>query len=247
MKIFLAGTIQENIIEEFINASPYRLHSMYFIKDWELKYIKKFEMFMLDSGAFSMLNNNKKRIDFDDYIKKYINFINKNNIDYFYELDIDSIVGLKKVEEFRDLINKETGKKCIPVWHRSRGIQYFHDCCKEYPYVAIGGLVINEYKDISQMAELFPYFISYAHHCGAKIHGLGFTQFSILRNLHWDSVDSTSWLSACRWGRAQKIDQRDGNVISYVIPDSRNMHRDELLTDSLFEWKKIVEWYRCFV
>lgn len=246
MKIFLAGSIEENIINEFLIAAPYRLQSMYFIKDWELQYIKHFEMFMLDSGAFSMIYKNKKKINFDNYVKKYIDFINKQDIQYFFELDIDPLVGLKKVEEYRDLINKETGKKCIPVWHRDRGIQYFKDCCKEYSYVSIGGMAVSEYENNFNLYQYLPYFISYAHHCKAKIHGLGFTRFSVLKDLHWDSVDSTSWLDCARFGSIKKLNYRNGNVESLNIENSKQIHHTNLRKMSLVEWKKIVEWYRCF-
>ncbi len=58
----------------------------------------------------------------------------------FFELDIDRIVGLEKVEEFRRRIESKTGKQSIPVWHSNRGWQYFVNMCKEYNYVSIGGI-----------------------------------------------------------------------------------------------------------
>jgi len=245
MKICLAGNFKEQLMPAFVKATPYRLQSMYFMEDWEIPYLNQFEFFMLDSGAFTFMSK-KRTTNFDEYVAKYIDFINKNNIDNFIELDIDSIVGLKKVEEYRDLINKETGKKCIPVWHRNRGIQYFKDCCKEYPYVAIGGLVVNEYENVNGLFDMFPYFISYAHHCGAKIHGLGFTRFDKLHNCHFDSVDSTSWLSDSRYGRGSTMDVRSRKVVGFDIKNSRNVHYSELNENSLERWKHIIEYYRCF-
>ena len=82
-----------------MEATPYCLQSMFYIDDWELEYIHQFEFFMLDSGAFTFMNNrNHSSIDFDKFVADYANFINKNNIDNFIELDIDSIVGLQRVE-----------------------------------------------------------------------------------------------------------------------------------------------------
>src|SRR5690606_14097818 len=114
---------------------PYVLESFFNVKPWVMDYIKNCKMFLLDSGAFSFMTRSNLRPDFDEYLKKYINFINKYNVQYFFELDIDSVVGLKKVEEYREILERETGKKCIPVWHKSRGKQYFIDMCKEYDYV----------------------------------------------------------------------------------------------------------------
>ena len=243
MKICLAGNFNEKLMPDFVKATPYRLQSMYFMEDWEIPYIHQFEFFLLDSGAFTFMGK-KRTANFDEYVAKYIDFINKNNVDNFIELDIDNIVGLKKVEEYRNLINKETGKKCIPVWHVSRGIQYFKDCCKEYPYVALGGIVTNEIR-LEQYSKL-PYFISYAHHCGCKIHGLGFTKFNWLKFCHFDSVDSTSWLSDVRYGRKGCLDVSTGSVVSHDILNSKSVHHIELGKNSLKRWQQIIEYYRSF-
>ena len=56
-------------------------------------------MFLLDSGAFTFMSGTNSP-DFDQYIIKYIDFINRHDIKYFFELDIDSIVGYEKVKEY---------------------------------------------------------------------------------------------------------------------------------------------------
>jgi len=230
-----------------MEATPYCLQSMFYIGNWELEYIHQFEFFMLDSGAFTFMNNqNHSSIDFDKFVVDYANFINKNNIDNFIELDIDSIVGLQRVEKYRSFLERETGKKPIPVWHRNRGIQYFKDCCREYPYVAIGGLVVNEYENIGSLFDMFPYFISYAHHCGAKIHGLGFTKLNRLSELHFDSVDSTAWMADARFGRSCYLDvQRQNEFVNKQL-GVENVPYLMVLENSLKRWKNIVEHCRCF-
>ena len=76
MKIFLAGTsVGERVLKE--HKIDYILESFYSIKEWQIPYIKKCKMFLLDSGAFTFMNSNKGKVDFDQYLKKYINFINK--------------------------------------------------------------------------------------------------------------------------------------------------------------------------
>ena len=62
-------------------------------------------MFLLDSGAFTFMNNSKS-VDFDLYLDKYIDFIIEKNIKYFFELDIDSIVGYKKVLQLRERLER---------------------------------------------------------------------------------------------------------------------------------------------
>ena len=36
-----------------------------------------------------------------------------------------TIIDAFKVKEIRKKIEEKTGKKCIPVWHKSRGIEEF--------------------------------------------------------------------------------------------------------------------------
>lgn len=197
MKIFLAGT---NINEEILknHKIDYFLESFYTVKKWQLPYIKKAKMFLLDSGAFTFMNNFKGVVNWDNYIEEYAKFINKYDIKYFFELDIDVIVGLEEVKRLRHKLEKLTNKKCIPVWHKSRGIKEWIEMTKEYDYVAIGGIVVREikskdYKNFTQLLEI-------AKQNNCKVHGLGFTNLNKLKDYKFYSVDSTSWLSGGRFG-----------------------------------------------
>ena len=101
--------------------------------------------YLLDSGAlpFFTKGHSKTMAEWDRYVDSYIDFINAWDVHHFFELDIDRIVGLEKVEEFRRRIESKTGKQSIPVWHSNRGWQYFVNMCKEYSYVSIGGIAKN--------------------------------------------------------------------------------------------------------
>lgn len=142
MKVFLAATSDKSFISN-ITDSKYILESFYYFQEWQIPLIKKSEMFLLDSGAFTFMSG-KKSNDFDGYLTRYIDFIKKHDVKHFFELDIDSIVGYDKVKQLRKRLEKETGKKCIPVWHKSRGKEEFLKMCDEYNYVAIGGIVTKE-------------------------------------------------------------------------------------------------------
>ena len=85
--------------------------------------------------------------DLREYLNRYINLINQYHIKYFFELDVDTIFGIEFVEELRRELEKRTGRKCIPVWHKGRGIEYWKKMCAEYEYVAIGGLVFHIKKE----------------------------------------------------------------------------------------------------
>jgi hypothetical protein len=102
------------------------------------------------------------------------------------------------------------------VWHISRGIDDFYRLCDEYDHIAIGGIVSGEIT--KQKYKYLPLLIKEAHKRNTKIHGLGFTAFQFLRKCHWDSVDSTAWLSGGKFGfvwhfngrEMQKISRPDG-------------------------------------
>ena len=212
MKVFLAGTsIKEEILKE--HNIDYFLESFYSIKEWQIPYIKKAKMFLLDSGAFTFMNNFKGQINWQEYIDKYADFIVKNNIEYFFELDIDVLVGYEKVKEYRNYLEKKVGRKCIPVWHKSRGLEEWKKLTKEYEYVAIGGIVIKEIKPKDY--KYFKPLLEIAKKNNCKVHGLGFTNLKKLKEYRFFSVDSTSWLSGGRFGQLYVFQNNTLKQISY--------------------------------
>jgi len=200
MKVFLAGSGWEKICWASDNFFDFnRLESFAYISKFEKTIVNKYDRFLLDSGAFSYLNNSKNNnINWNNYINEYSNFINKYKIKYFFELDIDSIVGIKEVERLRNKLEKQTNKKCIPVWHKSRGLEYWKQMCKEYNYIAIGGLVTKEIK--RNEFKFFTPLLNIAKKNNCKVHALGFTNLKGLEKYKFYSVDSTSWLSGNRFG-----------------------------------------------
>lgn len=197
MKIFLAGENGEKkLLQQSKDISGINiLESYYYLRanDSLMPIAKKAGAFLLDSGAFTFLSKATTKVDWDKYIETYAAFINKWDIQLFFELDIDSIVGLQEVERLRAKLEALTGKKSIPVWHKNRGKDYFIKMCEVYPYVALGGIVQKEIPR-KKYEPMFSWFIKTAHEHGAKIHGLGYTNLLGLKRYHFDSVDSSSWL-----------------------------------------------------
>ena len=177
---------------------PYILESFYYADEDTERLIPYYGDFLLDSGAFTFMQNSKAHLNWEEYIERYADFINRNNVEKFFELDIDSVVGYDKVLVYRKKLEKLTGKQCIPVWHKSRKISEWKAMCKEYPYVAIGGIVSKEIRE--EQYKAFPSMIYEAHSQGAKVHGLGFTSLKHLPKIHFDSVDSTAWTTGNRFG-----------------------------------------------
>lgn len=127
----------------------------------EEKIIPHCKSFLLDSGAFTLMRNAGKSVSWLEYLDRYIQFINKNKVELFFELDIDSVVGHDKVLELRKRLEAGTGRKCIPVWHKSRGREEWLRLCEEYDYVAIGGIATAEIS--RKEHRFFPWFIEESH------------------------------------------------------------------------------------
>ena len=205
MIVYLAGF---KTIENVWNKSTkdiYLLSSFWEHKAGKFGEYVTQEKHILDSGAFSAINDKTgkyKNFDWDLYVKKYIAFIKQTNQKLFFELDIDCVVGLEKVEYYRKQIEDAIGIAPIVCWHANRGSEYWIKCCEEYPYVAIGTTTASDAgKKIRANPEILHWFINHAHKNNAKIHGLGFTSTPMLKKLKFDSVDSTTWNIGGKFGK----------------------------------------------
>lgn len=203
---------------------PYILESFFYADSDTERLIPHYGDFLLDSGAFTFMQGKGGKVNWDEYVERYADFIKRNKVKKYFELDIDSVVGYDKVLTIRAKLEKLTGVQSIPVWHKSRGKEEYVRHCQEYPYVALGGLVDGAKKGEYARAlwKYFPWFIKTAHDNGAKIHALGFTSLDGIRQYHFDSVDSTAWTTGNRFGflyffdgqTMQKKDAPKGHRIS---------------------------------
>lgn len=218
MKLYLSGILGVKkwlLNGELSPSNIFALESFYSMRDWEKPLIPKFGAFLLDSGAFSFMSNVKKHgnVDWLSYVDRYCDFIVENNIKNFFELDIDKIVGLKYVEMLRSRIENKTNRKPIPVWHPSRGKEYWLDMIKEYDYIAIGGIAA---KDISltKYKALFPWMLNQAHRANVKVHGLGYAEVEKLNKYRFDSIDSTTWtVGGAIWDSSESRNLDDDAVV----------------------------------
>lgn len=214
--------------------SPYILDSFFNVTPTTEKYVKYYGDYMLDSGAFTMLQGNAGKVDIKAYVDRYADYINRHRVKKYFELDIDPIVGYAEVVRIRNYLFEKTGVQPIPVWHKSRGIENFKQMCRDYDYVAIGGYVSREFQ--RNEIQYFPRLIRYAHQHGAKIHGLGFTTLSWLPKCHFDSVDSTAWVSGNRFGHVYRFNGRTMTKIDR--PPGKRVKNKECAINNFMEWVK---------
>lgn len=197
---------------------------------------------ILDSGAFSAINDKTgkyKNFDWDNYVKKYISFIKYTRQKLFFELDIDCIVGLKKVEDYRKKIADETGIMPIVCWHGNRGKEYFEMMSKTYPYVALGTTRASVAGiKMRNKPMILKWFIDTAHKGGAKIHGLGFTSTPWLKLLKFDSVDSTTWNVGGKFGNLVVFDKNNFPTQRYKANKSKKAITNDINIYNFEQWVK---------
>lgn len=236
MRIFLAGVagFLGNYLKDVDLAKDpiYMLESFYYEDDEKAKSIAKAKDFLLDSGAFTFMQSSKKAVDWEEYLDRYIAFVNKWDVKNFFELDIDTITGYDYVKKLRVRLEKETGKQCMPVFHKIRGLAEWERMCQEYPYVAIG--TMHEYNG---RPDILVYLLDIAKKYGTKVHGLGFTRLNLLAKVPFYSVDSTSWCCGNRFGF---VDKFNGETIEKIPkPVNCRLKSAELCIQHSFrEWVK---------
>jgi len=244
MRLYLAG------IEGAINCDKVREY-IYNIKDninWlsSFYYLRKNirtkeflnicdkENFLLDSGAFTFRIHGLKNMDIDTYTQEYIDFINKYDIKYFFEMDIDfDEESYKKVLELRKKIESGTGKKCIPVWHDTRGIKEWIDLIDNYDYIAIGGITSTDGKK----QEIVKKLICMANKKNVKVHLLGYNRCDLL-DYNAYSCDATSWNGGMygglwTWDNRTQRPKRQNRILGRRVEASR---QKELYVHNLKVW-----------
>lgn len=208
MRLYLAGSeatlIYDIIYDYFKNNDIYLLFSYYYKKGSKnflrlLENINK-DNILIDSGAFTFIQGGLN-VDIEQYTDGYIDFINKYDIKYFFEMDVDSVLGYDKVKILRKKIEDGTGKKVIPVWHVNRGIEEFKKHCAEYDYVAIGS---GDTKDTKIIVKKM---IQYANSKKVKTHLLGYSKPDMI-DLNAYSYDSSSW-NIGAWGGLYNWSKKD--------------------------------------
>lgn len=235
MKIYLAG-IQRHfaLCEEF--KPKYLLESFAYIKQQMFEKLV-FEDFLLDSGAFTFLSGAGANINWTDYLKKYAEFIKRNQIKKFFELDIYKIIGVRETENLRDRLQQSVGSRSIPVWHRSLGKNYLHRLSEEYSYIGFGGFAI---KDISASEyKYIPRLLQICAKNNCRVHGLGFTNQQHLRgNCKFYSVDSTTWNGA-RFGKIYIFDK---DRILHIPRRAGMKTKQSVIRHNFKQWVKFQHW-----
>lgn len=199
----LEKTIAYQLVQKGIKMH-YNLMSYYYIRD--KKDIAEFvrdnsELVVIDSGAHSFQFG--KTVDWVEYTKKYAEFIkryDRPNVLGYFEMDVDNVIGYKKVLELRKIL-EEVSDKIIPVWHKNRGLKDFDEMCKKYAgkVISITGFSNADIRD-----DQYIMFVKHAKKYNCKVFCLGMTRKKILDKVPFDYVDSSSWSATALHGMVGK-------------------------------------------
>lgn len=177
-------------------GAQYRLESYHTLKG---KAPSEGFTLLLDSGGFVART---KGVEIN--VKDYANYINKHDIKLAFELDTNSV----EVTTYnREYLCKETKAKIIPVYHFSDwkdNKKLLFEFMDNFDYISVGG-VAGEHNDRTQERKFYDY-VFYNTRDKVKVHGLGITAVPLLKRYPFFSVDSTSYLSFCRFGSSQVIE-----------------------------------------
>ena len=233
MHLYIAGTGLLKNHPKQLEQCKFILESYVYVQEWQLPFIKSAERFLLDSGAFTFMKK-KKEADWDVYLRNYADFIVEHNIKHFFELDIDYVVGYERVKQLRNTLERFVGRQCIPVWHKQRGADEYRSMCKDYDYVAVGGIAGQDKNPIPE--KYFASLIDIAHENGAMLHGLGYASSIGLSKYRFDSADSTTWNVGAKYGNFCQF--RNGRMRQLTTPGKRCIDREGLMLHNYGEWLK---------
>ena len=226
----------------------YNLVSYYYLSSKTEEYYNvianKSKLIMVDSGAHSFQKG--KVVEWEKYTRNYAEWIKKHDnkkILGYFEMDVDNIIGYKKVLYLHKILDS-VSDKIIPVWHKNRGIKNYINMCKAYSgkIIAITGFKNEDIKD-----EQYSKFLNIAWDNGCRLHCLGMTRKKILDSVPFDFTDSASWIAPDTFGKvingkkvklgAEKEDRK--NLYVYLYKEAMKMQKKYNI-----KWKNYEESYK---
>jgi hypothetical protein len=136
--------------------------------------------------------------------------------------NLDVIGNPKATWENQQRLEQDYGLHPLPVFHFGSEWEWLDKYLDAgYRYIALGGLVTpNRGEALRWLIKAFRIAEG-----KAGFHGFGMTQWTILRNLPFYSVDSSSWGSSFRYGQLRLFDEVRGRFESVKIGDQRGIYQ----------------------
>ena len=203
---------------------------------------------MIDSGAhtFQHGQGDNTNIDWYEYTRNYCDWIKKhdnNKIVGYFEMDIDNVIPYEEVLKLRDMLYEVTDK-IIPVWHKTLGIDEYKNMVSNTKsgIVAITGFGTKK-SELDIRRDQYNLFVNYAHNHNVKIHGLGLTRDAVLKKVHFDYVDSSSWKNSGNFGSIAKF---NGSKIVTRSNKNARTNYHAIWLNNMHEWRKYLKYMRYY-
>lgn len=146
---------------------------------------------IVDSGAFTAWNIGKK-IELDEYCK-FLDSI--EHLRPFNAVQLD-VFGDPEASYKNFLIMRKRGYDVMPVFTRGESLERLDEYYRETDYIMFGGIVIG-----GKNKNYVKWWLN--RNKGRKAHWLGFVNMPFIKHYKPESVDSSSWCGAARYGRLE--------------------------------------------
>lgn len=161
---------------------------------------------MIDSGAYTYQKDpkyaNTTDEEWESHLQKYLKWAEKHKdvISFIVNFDFEGIVESQTVDrwnrEYFEPFMLKTGIPVCFVWHKN-SYQSWDFYCQRYPYV---GMSFRYISDSENGAADYFEKIKIAEKYNTLVHGFGITRTSLLTDLPFYTVDSTTWLVGLQYG-----------------------------------------------
>jgi hypothetical protein len=191
----------------------------------------------LDSGGFTANKEPDSHTlsEWREYNEEYITFVEKNidAIDTICEFDCLALgpnFMREMREEFWDSIPRD---KFLPIWHEAFGIKSLEALAEKYPRVGVTDATLKGSLNLT------PRLNQLVQKYDTKLHGIAMTKPDELRNIKFDSVSSTSWLSPSKYGDTIVWDTN--KLVRYPVAykEQSRLRHSALFTRAGFDAEKI--------
>jgi hypothetical protein len=192
----------------------------------------------LDSGVFNLamgharahnihmdeaLSLPPEEVDgFNDLLIRYVNFAQAHEDKLWGYVELDQGGRERKIET-RARLEDEFGLSPIPVFHPvNDGWEYFDYLASRYDRICVGNIVkaSPKYRDLL-LYEIHRRWVNYPH---LWIHVLGLSPNHRANTYRFSSCDSSSWVSALRWGMGRQPILTLGETLNNYYPEWMTPH-----------------------
>lgn len=233
MKIFFAG-VEKNQFRDLVKEEGGEniLVSFFYLQPSELKKIKEegFKNVFIDSGGYSARKGGKE-VD----ITQYRDFLTNNKDLIFTAANLDVMDVDKALKNQKYL---EGQYPVLPVYHYSEYVEgdraLLEKFCKEYDYIALGGMagvLTDKISMINYLRFCFKTIMRYK----VKVHGFGITSSDILKEYPFYTVDSTTWLTGGQFGIICKWEADKFTMKSTLHPSMKDEMIDRNIPIEMFD------------